>query len=81
MSAFSRYPDAIITSDTITARLKRIQDANEKIQNFKSLIRTNIASVFFKNNEILYKYVWCRELIVAPREMQTELKDNFQQPR
>ncbi|GFY19521.1 hypothetical protein TNCV_4646941 [Trichonephila clavipes] len=71
--ALSRYPVTIITSDTLTARLQRAQQEDENIQNLKSLIGTNNATDFFTKNEILYKYVDGRELIAAPRDMQTEL--------
>ncbi|GFX41018.1 transposon Tf2-8 polyprotein [Trichonephila clavipes] len=73
VDALSRYPVTIITSDTLTARLQRAQQEDENIQNLKSLIGTNNATDFFIKNEILYKYVDGRELIAAPRDMQTEL--------
>ncbi|GFW66676.1 transposon Tf2-9 polyprotein [Trichonephila clavipes] len=73
VDALSRYPVTIITSDTLTARLQRAQQEDENIQNSKSLIGTNNATDFFIKNEILYKYVDGRELIAAPRDMQTEL--------
>ncbi|GFU68578.1 retrovirus-related Pol polyprotein from transposon 17.6 [Trichonephila clavipes] len=74
VDALSRYPVTIITSDTLTARLQRAQQEDENIQNLKSLIGTNNATdFFFTKNEILYKYVDGRELIAAPRDMQTEL--------
>ncbi|GFT77406.1 transposon Tf2-6 polyprotein [Trichonephila clavipes] len=73
VDALSRYPVTIITSDTLTARLQRAQQEDENIQNLKSLIETNNATDFFTKNEILYKYVDGRELIAAPRDMQTEL--------
>ncbi|GFX34169.1 hypothetical protein TNCV_2072061 [Trichonephila clavipes] len=72
VDALSRYPVTMITSDTLTARLQRAQQ-DENIQNLKSLIGTNNATDFFTRNEILYKYVDGRELIAAPRDMQTEL--------
>ncbi|GFU64347.1 transposon Tf2-9 polyprotein [Trichonephila clavipes] len=79
VEALSRYPVTIITSDTLTARLQRAQQEDENIQNLKSLIGTNNATDFFIKNEILYKYVDRRELIAAPRDMQTELiKQNEQ---
>ncbi|GFS75548.1 hypothetical protein TNCV_3424961 [Trichonephila clavipes] len=73
VDALSRYPVTIITSDTLTARLQRAQQEDENIQNLKSLIGTNNATDFFIKNEILYKCVDGRELIAAPRDMQTEL--------
>ncbi|GFU51508.1 transposon Tf2-6 polyprotein [Trichonephila clavipes] len=73
VDALSRYPVTIITSDTLIARLQRAQQEDENIQNLKSLIGTNNATDFFIKNEILYKYVDGRELIAAPRDMQTEL--------
>ncbi|GFY47675.1 transposon Tf2-9 polyprotein [Trichonephila inaurata madagascariensis] len=73
VDALSRYPVTIITSDTLTARLQRAQQEEENIQNLKSLIGTNNATDFSTKNEILYKYVDGRELIAAPRDMQTEL--------
>ncbi|GFV18722.1 hypothetical protein TNCV_4756091 [Trichonephila clavipes] len=73
VDALSRYPVTIISSDTLTARLQRAQQEDENIQNLKSLIETNNATDFFIKNEILYKYVDGRELIAAPRDMQTEL--------
>ncbi|GFX53705.1 transposon Tf2-9 polyprotein [Trichonephila clavipes] len=73
VDALSRYPVTIITSDTLTARLQRAQPEDENIQNLKSLIGTNNATDFFTKHEILYKYVDGRELIAAPRDMQTEL--------
>ncbi|GFW45550.1 transposon Tf2-9 polyprotein [Trichonephila clavipes] len=73
VDALSRYPVTIITSDTLTARLQRAQQEDENIQNLKSLIGTNNATDFFIKNEILYKFVDGRELIAAPRDMQTEL--------
>ncbi|GFX81932.1 retrovirus-related Pol polyprotein from transposon 17.6 [Trichonephila clavipes] len=73
VDALSRYPVTIITSDTLTARLQRAQQEDENIQNLKSLIGTNNATDFFIKNDILYKYVDGRELIAAPRDMQTEL--------
>ncbi|GFT90524.1 transposon Tf2-6 polyprotein [Trichonephila clavipes] len=73
VDALNRYPVTIITSDTLTARLQRAQQEDENIQNLKSLIGTNNATDFFIKNEILYKYVDGRELIAAPRHMQTEL--------
>ncbi|GFW09232.1 transposon Tf2-8 polyprotein [Trichonephila clavipes] len=73
VDALSRYPVTIITSDTLTARLQRAQQEDENIQNLKSLIGTNNATDFFIKNEILYKYVDGRELLAAPRDMQTEL--------
>ncbi|GFW18106.1 transposon Tf2-9 polyprotein [Trichonephila clavipes] len=73
VDALSRYPVTIITSDTLTARLQRAQQEDENIQNLESLIGTNNATDFFIKNEILYKYVDGRELIAAPRDMQTEL--------
>ncbi|GFX23384.1 transposon Tf2-11 polyprotein [Trichonephila clavipes] len=73
VDALRRYPITIITSDTLTARLQRAQQEDENIQNLKSLIGTNNATDFFIKNEILYKYVDGRELIAAPRDMQTEL--------
>ncbi|GFT21546.1 transposon Tf2-6 polyprotein [Trichonephila clavipes] len=73
VDALRRYLVTIITSDTLTARLQRAQQEDENIQNLKSLIGTNNATDFFIKNEILYKYVDGRELIAAPRDMQTEL--------
>ncbi|GFU53968.1 transposon Tf2-11 polyprotein [Trichonephila clavipes] len=73
VDALSRYPVTIITSDTLTARLQRAQQEDENIKYLKSLIGTNNATDFFIKNEILYKYVDGRELIAAPRDMQTEL--------
>ncbi|GFX91035.1 hypothetical protein TNCV_5106651 [Trichonephila clavipes] len=73
VDALSRYPVTIITGDTLTARLQRAQQEDENIQNLKSLIGRNNATDFFTKNERLYKYVDGRELIAAPRDMQTEL--------
>ncbi|GBO32305.1 Transposon Tf2-8 polyprotein [Araneus ventricosus] len=73
VDALSRYPVAIITSDTLTARLKRPQQEDEYTQSLRSMIGSNNDSDFFDKNEILYKYVDGRELIVVPRDMQTEI--------
>ncbi|GBO46719.1 Transposon Tf2-8 polyprotein [Araneus ventricosus] len=73
VDALSRYPVAIITSDTLTARLKRAQQEDEYTQSLRSMIGSNSDSDFFDKNEILYKYVDGRELIVVPRDMQTEI--------
>ncbi|GBO22481.1 Transposon Tf2-11 polyprotein [Araneus ventricosus] len=73
VDALSRYPVAIITSDTLTARLKRVQQEDEYTQSLRSMIGSNNDSDFFDKNEILYKYVDGRELIVVPRDMQTEI--------
>ncbi|GBM26401.1 Transposon Tf2-6 polyprotein [Araneus ventricosus] len=73
VDALSRYPVAIITSDTLTARLKRAQQEDEYTQSLRSMIGSNNDSDFFDKNEILYKYVDGRELIVVPRDMQTEI--------
>ncbi|GBL99245.1 Transposon Ty3-G Gag-Pol polyprotein [Araneus ventricosus] len=73
VDALSRYPVAIITSDTLTARLKRAQQEDEYTQSLRSTIGSNNDSDFFDKNEILYKYVDGRELIVVPRDMQTEI--------
>ncbi|GBO39603.1 Transposon Tf2-9 polyprotein [Araneus ventricosus] len=73
VDALSWYPVAIITSDTLTARLKRAQQEDEYTQSLRSMIGSNSDSDFFDKNEILYKYVDGRELIVVPRDMQTEI--------
>ncbi|GBL65388.1 Retrovirus-related Pol polyprotein from transposon 17.6, partial [Araneus ventricosus] len=73
VDALSRYPVAIITSDTLTARLKRAQQEDEYTQCLRSMIGSNNDSDFFDKIEILYKYVDGRELIVVPRDMQTEI--------
>ncbi|GBL74512.1 Transposon Ty3-I Gag-Pol polyprotein, partial [Araneus ventricosus] len=54
VDALSRYPVAIITSDTLTARLKRAQQEDEYTQSLRSMIGSNNDSDFFDKNEILY---------------------------
>ncbi|GFV55960.1 transposon Tf2-9 polyprotein [Trichonephila clavipes] len=63
------YKEAILSPQDYKEPNKRAKN----IQNLKSLIGTNNATDFFTKNEILYKYVDGRELIAAPRDMQTEL--------
>lgn len=73
VDALSRNPVFIIENDTITVRLQKAQTEDENICTIKTLLNDNKTSEFCERNGILYKYVNNRELIVAPKGMQTEL--------
>ncbi|GIY15933.1 hypothetical protein CDAR_510641 [Caerostris darwini] len=73
VDALSRYPVMMIGDDTITARLKKAQLEDENICSLKQLLNSNESQEYFIRNEILYKFVGSRELIIAPSDMQTEL--------
>ncbi|GFS52817.1 retrovirus-related Pol polyprotein from transposon 17.6 [Trichonephila clavipes] len=67
-----RYP-AMVMNDTVTLRLKNAQSEDEGIVTLKALLDSGNSQDFFERNEILYKLVNGRELIVAPSGMQTEI--------
>ncbi|GIY65180.1 reverse transcriptase [Caerostris extrusa] len=73
VDVLSRYPVMMIVDDTITARLKKAQLEDENICSLKQLLNSNESQEYFTKNEILYKFVIGRELIIAPSDMQTEL--------
>ncbi|GBM29431.1 hypothetical protein AVEN_143913-1 [Araneus ventricosus] len=73
VDSLSRHPVMIISNDTLTAKLKKVQDEDENIQSLKSLLEEHESEEFFERNGILYKYLNGRELIMAPKEMQVEL--------
>ncbi|GIY83447.1 reverse transcriptase [Caerostris extrusa] len=73
VDALSRYPFMMIVDDTITARLKKAQLEDENICSLKQLLNINESQEYFTKNEILYKFVGGRELIIAPSDMQTEV--------
>ncbi|GIX85121.1 hypothetical protein CDAR_94141 [Caerostris darwini] len=73
VDALSRYPVMMIVDKTITARLKKAQLEDENICSLKQLLNSNESQEYFTKNEILYKFVGGRELIIAPSDMQTEL--------
>ncbi|GFX99440.1 transposon Tf2-9 polyprotein [Trichonephila clavipes] len=72
VDALSRYP-VMVMSDILTLRLKNAQLEDEGIATLKALLDSGNSKDFFERNEILYKFVNGRELIVAPRGMQTEI--------
>ncbi|GIX81280.1 reverse transcriptase [Caerostris darwini] len=73
VDALSRYPVMMIVDDTIKARLKKAQLEDKNICSLKQLLNSNESQEYFTRNEILYKFVGGRELIIAPSDMQTEL--------
>ncbi|GFT61269.1 transposon Tf2-6 polyprotein [Trichonephila clavipes] len=72
VDALSRYP-VMVMSDTLTFRLKNAQSEDEGIVTLKALLDSGNSQNFFERNQILYKFVNGRELIVAPSGIQTEL--------
>ncbi|GFY40804.1 hypothetical protein TNIN_218901 [Trichonephila inaurata madagascariensis] len=72
VDALSRYP-VMVMSDTLTLRLKNAQSEDEGIVTLKALLGSGNSQDFFERNEILYKFVNGRELIVTPSGMQTEI--------
>ncbi|GFS55950.1 transposon Tf2-6 polyprotein [Trichonephila clavipes] len=63
----------MVMSDTLTLRLKNAQSEDEGIVTLKALWIVETRKTFFERNEILYKFVNGRELVVAPSGMQTEI--------
>ncbi|GFS55955.1 hypothetical protein TNCV_2564271 [Trichonephila clavipes] len=63
----------MVMSDTLTLRLKNAQSEDEGIVTLKALLDSGNSQDFFERNEILYKFVNGRELVVAPSGMQTEI--------
>ncbi|GFX75709.1 pro-Pol polyprotein [Trichonephila clavipes] len=72
VDALRRYP-VMVMSDTLTLRLKNAQSEDEGIVTLKALLDSGNSQDFFERNEILYKFVNGRELIVAPSGMQPEI--------
>ncbi|GFW09182.1 integrase catalytic domain-containing protein [Trichonephila clavipes] len=73
VDALSRYPVMMVCNDTLTSKLKKAQEEDDKIQTLKSLLEKQESEEFFERNGIRYKYLNGRELIVTPKAMQAEL--------
>ncbi|GFU82000.1 transposon Ty3-I Gag-Pol polyprotein [Trichonephila clavipes] len=73
VDALSRYPVMMVCNDTLTSKLKNVQEEDDNIQTLKSLLEKQESEEFFERNGILYKYLNGRELIVTPKAMQAEL--------
>ncbi|GBO12672.1 hypothetical protein AVEN_275615-1 [Araneus ventricosus] len=73
VDALSRHPIMIISNNTLSAKLKKVQNEDINIQTLKSFLEKNEAEEFVERKGMLYKYLNGRELIVAPKEMQVEL--------
>lgn len=79
VDALSRYPVVMTMTNTlmeeagVIERLKRAQEADEHILAVKKILSTEDYEDFFIKNGILYKFENGRELIVAPKAMQTEI--------
>ncbi|GFV69671.1 integrase catalytic domain-containing protein [Trichonephila clavipes] len=73
VDALSRYPVMMVCNDTLTSKLKKAQEEDDNIQTLKSLLEKQESEEFFERNDILYKYLNGRELIVTPKAMQAEL--------
>ncbi|GIY13489.1 reverse transcriptase [Caerostris darwini] len=69
VDALSRYAVMMIVDDTITARLKKAQLEDENICSLKQLLNSNESQEYLTRNEILYKFVGGRELIIAPSDI------------
>ncbi|GFV28446.1 transposon Tf2-6 polyprotein [Trichonephila clavipes] len=72
VDALSRYP-VMVMRDTLTLSLKNAQSEDEGSVTLKAFLGSGNSQDFFERNEILYKFVNGRELIVAPSGMQTEI--------
>ncbi|GFW80977.1 retrovirus-related Pol polyprotein from transposon 17.6 [Trichonephila clavipes] len=73
VDALSRYPVMIVCNDTLTSKLKKAHEEDDNIQTLKSLLEKQESEEFFEHNDILYKYLNGRELIVIPKAMEAEL--------
>ncbi|GFW36413.1 transposon Tf2-9 polyprotein [Trichonephila clavipes] len=69
VDALSRYP-VMVMRDTLTLRLKNAQSEDERIITLKAPLGSGNSQEFFERNEIQYKFINGRELIVAPSGMQ-----------
>ncbi|GFX79019.1 transposon Tf2-8 polyprotein [Trichonephila clavipes] len=73
VDALSRYPVMMVCNDTLTSKLKNVQEEDDNIQTLKSLLKKQESEEFFERNGIFYKYLNGRELIATPKAMQAEL--------
>lgn len=78
VDALSRYPIMMITcEDGITTRLKRAQETDEEILAIKEILKERKYKDYLLKDEILYKMIDQHEVIVLPKQMQTEIIKKF----
>ncbi|GFW70483.1 transposon Tf2-8 polyprotein [Trichonephila clavipes] len=73
VDALSRHPVMNITYDEITAKIKNAQSNDEYITTIKQLVDSDKVNDFQIRNDILFKLVDGKELLVIPDSMQTEI--------
>ncbi|GFW20469.1 transposon Tf2-9 polyprotein [Trichonephila clavipes] len=73
VDALSRHPVMNITYDEITAKIKNAQSNDEYTTTIKQLVDSDKVNDFQIRNDILFKLVDGKELLVIPDSMQTEI--------
>ncbi|GFS83671.1 transposon Tf2-9 polyprotein [Trichonephila clavipes] len=73
VDALSRHPVMNITYDEITAKIKNAQSNDECKTTIKQLVGSGKVNDFQIRNNILFKLVDGKELLVVPDSMQTEI--------
>ncbi|GFW76617.1 retrovirus-related Pol polyprotein from transposon 17.6 [Trichonephila clavipes] len=73
VDAFSIHPVMNITYDEITAKIKNDRSNDEYITTIKQLVESGKVNDFQIRNDILFKLVDGKELLVIPDSMQTEI--------
>lgn len=75
VDALSRSPieSLCIKVESILPRLKQAQEEDSEIKTIKELLKVSNYDNFFERNEIIYKFVDGKELVVLPESMQIEV--------
>lgn len=76
--ALSRNPNSLITTET-TTRIRRVQYNDDKIKLIKTIIKNEPYEDYLIENDIVYKFIQGRKLLVFPNKMQNEIiKENHE---
>ncbi|KAG5866575.1 hypothetical protein JTB14_004136 [Gonioctena quinquepunctata] len=65
--------ETLIEGDGVIEQLRRAQEMDEHVSTTKKILATEDYEDFFVKNDIFHKFEDGRELIVAPKAMQTEI--------
>ena len=76
VDALSRYPVMSITYDELTHKIITAQESDEYVKTLKILLQNGQTDEYVLNNNILFKVVDDKEVLVIPEVMQVEVVKN-----
>ena len=76
IDALSRYSIMSITHDELTHKIITAQDNDEHIKTLKNLLQDGKTNEYVLKNNVLFKIINDKEILVVPEAMQVEVVKN-----